>query len=52
MDLFDTNRRAWDKKVEDGAVYTKPIIKELIEKSKIGEWETTVTSLNKSRCVL
>jgi hypothetical protein len=39
------NSNAWDKKVEEGSVYTKAVSKEIIEKSKIGEWTITVTAV-------
>ena len=47
MDLLKQNSVAWDKKVEDGANYTKPVSKETIEKSKAGDWEITVTTEKK-----
>ncbi len=33
-----------NKKVEEQAVYTKAVTKEIIEKSKAGDWEITVTA--------
>lgn len=44
MKLVKHNQKAWDKKVEDGVVYTKPVSSETIEKAKAGEWEITVTT--------
>lgn len=44
MNLTKHNSNAWDKKVEEGAAYTKFVGKEVIEKSKAGEWEITVTT--------
>jgi ubiquinone/menaquinone biosynthesis C-methylase UbiE len=44
MNTTTHNGKAWDKKVEDGAVYTKPVSKELIEKSRAGDWNITVTT--------
>lgn len=44
MNLIKHNSKAWDKKVEEGATYTKFVSKEIIEKSKVGEWEITVTT--------
>ncbi|WP_079509002.1 class I SAM-dependent methyltransferase [Mesobacillus jeotgali] len=44
MDVVIQNSRAWDKKVEEGAVYTKAVSEEVIEKSKAGDWEITVTT--------
>lgn len=44
MDTTQQNSNAWDKKVEEGSRYTKPVSSEVIEKSKSGEWEITVTT--------
>jgi hypothetical protein len=44
MDTVKQNSIAWDKKVEEHAVYTKAVTKEIIEKSKAGDWEITVTA--------
>ncbi|WP_102262802.1 class I SAM-dependent methyltransferase [Mesobacillus jeotgali] len=44
MDAVKQNSLAWDKKVEIESVYTKAVSKEIIEKSKAGEWEITVTT--------
>ncbi|MFD1019129.1 class I SAM-dependent methyltransferase [Thalassobacillus hwangdonensis] len=44
MNTIDHNKKAWDKKVEEGAVYTKPVSKEMIETSKSGDWSITVTT--------
>jgi len=44
MDVVKLNRIAWDKKVEEQNVYTKQVSKEIIEKSKTGDWEITVTA--------
>jgi ubiquinone/menaquinone biosynthesis C-methylase UbiE len=44
MDTVKQNSSAWDKKVEEQAVYTKPVSKEIIERSKSGDWEITVTT--------
>jgi ubiquinone/menaquinone biosynthesis C-methylase UbiE len=44
MDTVKQNSIAWDKKVEEQAVYTKAVTKEIIEKSKAGDWEITVTA--------
>ncbi|RKL64666.1 SAM-dependent methyltransferase [Salipaludibacillus neizhouensis] len=43
MDPLKQNSDAWDKKVEDGAVYTKPINEEIIKKSKDGYWGIRTT---------
>jgi len=44
MDAIQRNSNAWDKKVEEGSRYTQPVSSEIIEKSKSGEWEITVTT--------
>ncbi|KAB2328740.1 class I SAM-dependent methyltransferase [Cytobacillus depressus] len=44
MDITKHNSNAWDKKVEDGSRYTRSVSSEIIEKSKSGEWEITVTT--------
>ncbi len=44
MDAIMQNSRAWDKKVEEGAVYTKAVSKEVIERSREGDWQITVTT--------
>ncbi|WP_144481005.1 class I SAM-dependent methyltransferase [Cytobacillus oceanisediminis] len=44
MDAIKQNSRAWDKKVEEGAVYTKAVSKDVIEKSRAGDWQITVTT--------
>ncbi|CAM3980203.1 SAM-dependent methyltransferase [Bacillus luti] len=44
MDTTQQNSNAWDKKVEEGSRYTQFVSSEVIEKSKLGEWEITVTT--------
>lgn len=44
MDTTQQNRKAWDKKVEEGSRYTKSVGSEIIEKSRRGDWEITVTT--------
>ncbi|UOQ85790.1 class I SAM-dependent methyltransferase [Gracilibacillus salinarum] len=44
MDSANQNSKAWDKKVEDGSRYTQAVSREMIAKSKSGEWEITVTT--------
>jgi ubiquinone/menaquinone biosynthesis C-methylase UbiE len=44
MDAIKQNSLAWDKKVENEEVYTKAVSREIIEKSKAGDWEITVTT--------
>lgn len=47
MDILNQNSMAWDKKVEDGVTYTKPVSKEIIERSKNGEVEISLTATKK-----
>ncbi|WP_121610753.1 class I SAM-dependent methyltransferase [Mesobacillus foraminis] len=44
MNIAQHNRKAWDKKVDESAVYTRAVSKEMIQKSRNGEWEITVTT--------
>lgn len=44
MDVTKHNSNAWDEKVEEGSRYTQPVSSESIRKSKLGEWEITVTT--------
>jgi len=44
MDTMNHNRKAWDKKVENGSIYTKAASKEIIEKSRLGDLQITVTT--------
>ncbi|MEN2768469.1 class I SAM-dependent methyltransferase [Ornithinibacillus xuwenensis] len=44
MDTTQQNSNAWDQKVEEGSRYTKSVSSEVIEMSKSGEWEITVTT--------
>ncbi|QTN00969.1 methyltransferase domain-containing protein [Sediminibacillus dalangtanensis] len=44
MDTTRQNSNAWDQKVAEGSRYTKSVSSEIIEKSKAGEWEITVTT--------
>ncbi len=44
MDTTQQNSNAWDKKVEEGSRYTQSVSSEVIEKSKSGDWEITVTT--------
>lgn len=44
MDVNQHNRNAWDKKVEQNSRYTQSVSREIIEKSKAGDWEITVTT--------
>ncbi|MDQ0350343.1 ubiquinone/menaquinone biosynthesis C-methylase UbiE [Alkalibacillus filiformis] len=44
MDTTQQNSHAWDQKVEEGSRYTQAVSSEVIEKSKSGEWQITVTT--------
>ncbi|RKQ34741.1 class I SAM-dependent methyltransferase [Oceanobacillus halophilus] len=44
MDTIKHNQDAWDKKVEAGARYTKPVSTEIIEKGRQGDWGISVTT--------
>ncbi|MDM5317149.1 class I SAM-dependent methyltransferase [Fictibacillus sp. b24] len=44
MDVIKQNSQAWDKKVENGAVYTKCVSEEVIQQSKSGDWQISVTT--------
>lgn len=44
LNIVKQNSLAWDKKVEEAAVYTKAVSREMIEKSRAGDWEITVTT--------
>ncbi|MFS0673232.1 class I SAM-dependent methyltransferase [Ornithinibacillus sp. 179-J 7C1 HS] len=47
MDILKQNSLAWDKKVEDGVAYTKPVSKAMIEKSRNGDFEISITTTKK-----
>jgi ubiquinone/menaquinone biosynthesis C-methylase UbiE len=44
LDTTQQNSNAWDKKVEEGSRYTQSVSSEIIEKSKSGDWEISVTT--------
>ncbi|UOR12574.1 class I SAM-dependent methyltransferase [Halobacillus amylolyticus] len=44
MNTVEHNSRAWNKKVENGVVYTKPVNEDSIEKAKANDWKITVTT--------
>lgn len=44
VNTSEHNSKIWDKKVEEGVSYTKPVSQELVEKSKAGEWSISVTA--------
>ncbi|HYH04037.1 MAG TPA: class I SAM-dependent methyltransferase [Bacillota bacterium] len=39
------NKTAWNKYVQDGCCYTKPVGKEVIEAAKNGEWDVILTPI-------
>lgn len=43
VDATKHNKRAWNKKVDDGSVYTQPVSRNVIDKSKDGDWEIYLT---------
>src|SRR5699024_6190364 len=43
MDLTKHNSIAWDKKVDEGSMYTQSVSSEVIERCKSGEWKIYVT---------
>lgn len=44
IDVIKQNENAWNKKVDEGVIYTQAISKDKVEKCKKGEWEITVTT--------
>lgn len=44
MDTNVQNSMAWDKKVEENAVYTMAVSSESIDKARGGDWEITITA--------
>ncbi|PYZ97698.1 SAM-dependent methyltransferase [Alteribacter lacisalsi] len=44
MDYIEYNRRAWDKKVDQGVRYTRCVDSATIEKAKNGDWSISVTT--------
>ena len=43
MDIARYNSEAWDREVESGNVWTKPVSPELIQKARAGQWEIFLT---------
>lgn len=43
MDIRDYNRRAWDRQVESGNPWTKPVCPEAIAAARQGEWSLVLT---------
>ncbi|TMW72903.1 class I SAM-dependent methyltransferase [Alteribacter natronophilus] len=44
MDYIEYNRRAWDKKVDQGVKYTRCVDSATIERARNDDWEITVTT--------
>lgn len=44
MDAIQQNSEAWDKKVDESAVYTQAVSPSVIAESRLGNWSITVTS--------
>lgn len=43
MDIARYNSEAWDREVESGNIWTKPVSPELIQKARAGQWEIFLT---------
>ena len=43
IDIRAYNRKAWDRQVENGCIWSKPVSHETIEKAKNGDWEIILT---------
>lgn len=44
MNVTSHNSKAWDKKVDSGSMWTKPVSIEVIEKAKNDEWNLCITN--------
>lgn len=44
LDIISHNSNTWDRKVEDGSIWSKVVSTEIIEKAKKSEWEISVTA--------
>ncbi len=44
LDIISHNSNTWDRKVEDGSIWSKVVSTEIIEKAKKGEWKISVTA--------
>jgi 2-polyprenyl-3-methyl-5-hydroxy-6-metoxy-1,4-benzoquinol methylase len=44
MDVLKHNKKAWDYKVMEQSIYTRPVDEKTIKESKNGKWEITVTT--------
>lgn len=43
LDILEHNRIAWNKNVDSGNEWTKPVSKEAVDKARNGEWELFLT---------
>ncbi|MDZ7792953.1 MAG: class I SAM-dependent methyltransferase [Spirochaetia bacterium] len=43
MEILDHNREAWNKQVEDGNIWTKPVNSQQIEEARKGKWSVVLT---------
>lgn len=43
MNIIEHNQAAWNRMVENGSPWTKPVNPEQIEKAKLGDWEIVLT---------
>lgn len=43
MDIRKLNRKAWDKKVEDGSQWTQPVNTEVVNRARRGDWAIFLT---------
>lgn len=43
MDILDHNREAWNKQVEEGNIWTRPVDSQTIEEAKRGKWSVVLT---------
>jgi SAM-dependent methyltransferase len=43
MDIRDYNRRAWDRQVEQGNPWTRPVTSEQVAAARRGEWQIVLT---------
>jgi SAM-dependent methyltransferase len=43
MDILEQNKKAWDKLVDKGNEWTKPVNKEEIKRAKNGDWQIILT---------
>ncbi len=43
MDILSFNRKAWDKQVENGIIWTIPVTTEQVDAARHGEWQVLLT---------